>query len=58
MGFEHERIHLETTSVLIRELPFFMVSLPEYWPKIHPSAREKRDSNIKKEEMNFITIPK
>jgi hypothetical protein len=39
MGFEHERIHLETTSVLIRELPSFMVSLPEYWPKIHPSAQ-------------------
>jgi 5-histidylcysteine sulfoxide synthase len=32
MGFEHERIHLETSSVLIRELPVRLVSRPEEWP--------------------------
>ncbi|MBY0355602.1 MAG: 5-histidylcysteine sulfoxide synthase [Rickettsiales bacterium] len=32
MGFEHERIHLETSSVLIRELPIEMVQRPEAWP--------------------------
>jgi 5-histidylcysteine sulfoxide synthase len=32
MGFEHERIHLETSSVLIRELPLHLVSRPEAWP--------------------------
>jgi 5-histidylcysteine sulfoxide synthase/putative 4-mercaptohistidine N1-methyltranferase len=33
MGFEHERIHLETSSVLIRELPLEHVKEPEAWPE-------------------------
>lgn len=37
MGFEHERIHLETSSVLIRELPLVLVQRPVEWPKLHPS---------------------
>ena len=37
MGFEHERIHLETSSVLIRELPASLVHRPPQWPKYHPS---------------------
>jgi hypothetical protein len=28
MGFEHERIHLETSSVLMRELPAHLVTRP------------------------------
>lgn len=32
MGFEHERIHLETSSVLIRELPVQLVQRPAEWP--------------------------
>jgi formylglycine-generating enzyme required for sulfatase activity len=36
MGFEHERIHLETSSVLIRELPLAFVRKPEFWPDYHP----------------------
>lgn len=31
MGMEHERIHLETTSVLIRQLPVNMVEKPLEW---------------------------
>ncbi len=31
MGFEHERIHLETSSVLIRELPIEFVRKPAGW---------------------------
>ena len=31
MGMEHERIHLETSSVLIRQLPVEMVSKPKGW---------------------------
>ncbi|KAH9495393.1 hypothetical protein Btru_016361 [Bulinus truncatus] len=31
MGMEHERIHLETSSVLIRQLPVDMVVRPEGW---------------------------
>eukprot|EP00047_Mylnosiga_fluctuans_P002088 m.223145 g.223145 ORF g.223145 m.223145 type:complete len:823 (-) comp10879_c0_seq1:94-2562(-) len=38
LGFEHERIHLETSSVLIRELPADLVQTPEYFPGLHPSA--------------------
>lgn len=32
MGFEHERIHFETSSVLMRELPPEHVKTPEGWP--------------------------
>ncbi|MBL8251256.1 MAG: 5-histidylcysteine sulfoxide synthase, partial [Candidatus Competibacter sp.] len=38
MGFEHERIHLETSSVLIRELPLALVQRPAGWPALHLSA--------------------
>jgi hypothetical protein len=38
LRFEHERIHLETTSVLIRELPLDLLAKPEFWPDYHPSA--------------------
>ncbi|WAR15417.1 hypothetical protein MAR_005522 [Mya arenaria] len=31
MGMEHERIHLETSSVLIRQLPVAMVTKPKEW---------------------------
>lgn len=31
MGIEHERIHLETSSVLIRQLPIYMVVKPAGW---------------------------
>mmetsp|Transcript_28049 Transcript_28049/g.38774 ORF Transcript_28049/g.38774 Transcript_28049/m.38774 type:complete len:844 (-) Transcript_28049:435-2966(-) len=38
MAFEHERIHIETSSVLMRELPVTLVEFPLYWPPYHPSA--------------------
>ena len=38
MGFEHERIHLETSSVLFRELPVHLLRRPEQWPPYHPTA--------------------
>ncbi len=38
MGFEHERIHLETSSVLIRELPVHLLSKPLQWTTYHPSV--------------------
>lgn len=34
MAFEHERIHLETSSVLMRELPPHLLRTPEKWPKV------------------------
>ena len=33
MGIEHERIHLETSSVLIRQLPVSSVKQSENWPR-------------------------
>ncbi|CAN0182009.1 unnamed protein product [Ectocarpus sp. 6 AP-2014] len=35
MSMEHERIHVETSSVLIRELPLEHVSRPATWPAPH-----------------------
>ncbi len=36
MSMQHERIHLETSSVLIRELPLHLVSRSEHWPELAP----------------------
>lgn len=33
LALEHERIHLETSSVLIRELPIDLLEKPSHWPK-------------------------
>jgi len=40
MAFEHERIHLETSSVLMRELPLHLVRHPEHFPTPHPAVHE------------------
>ncbi|GAB4818144.1 hypothetical protein N2152v2_005190 [Parachlorella kessleri] len=40
MGIEHEGIHLETSSVLMRELPATLVRRPPQWPAYHPSVAE------------------
>jgi len=34
MCFEHERIHLETSSVLMREMPAEHLRTPDNWPKV------------------------
>ncbi|KAI8773997.1 meiotically up-regulated gene 158 protein [Biomphalaria glabrata] len=47
MGMEHERIHLETSSVLIRQLPIEMVVRPEGW-KYGPT---KSDCAVKGNKM-------
>jgi hypothetical protein len=31
MGIEHEKIHLETSSVIIRRLPSNEVDQPQWW---------------------------
>lgn len=31
MGLEHERVHFETSSVLIRQMPLELVRKPEGW---------------------------
>jgi 5-histidylcysteine sulfoxide synthase len=45
MGIEHEKIHFETSSVLIRELPLFLVETPKYWPSLAPSDDRKPEFN-------------
>jgi 5-histidylcysteine sulfoxide synthase/putative 4-mercaptohistidine N1-methyltranferase len=40
MCFEHERIHIETSSVLMRELPQPLLTKPEGWVAPHPSVPE------------------
>lgn len=46
MCFEHERIHLETSSVLMRELPLKYLRAPAQWPALplakNPPARFAR----------------
>lgn len=42
MGIEHERIHLETSSVLIRQLPIQWVQAQPQWP-VCQEARHTRD---------------
>lgn len=38
MGMEHERVHLELSSALVRETPLPLVRRPDAWPPTHPSA--------------------
>ena len=46
MGTEHEKIHLETSSVLMRELPSNLVRKPEGFPDVHPSAKNAPASDV------------
>lgn len=46
MGIEHERIHLETTSVLIRELPLDMVKAHPVWGNICEESAEAPDNEM------------
>ncbi len=46
MGIEHERIHLETSSVLIRELPLEYVESRSPWSKIATSKAEVPENQL------------
>lgn len=54
MGLEHERIHIETSSCLVRELPLAMVIPPPEFPSLSLSG-SGRDSKI--ESASFIPVP-
>jgi len=55
MSMEHERIHFETSSVLIRELPPNLVSKPENWPDLAP--RDEKDLlGMKSSTNNLVKI--
>ncbi len=53
MAFEHEKVHLETSSVLIRELPLKYLSKPSQWPSSEISKEIKNSS-----EMGFVSLEK
>lgn len=50
MGFEHERIHFETSTVLIRQYPIEMVQRPKGW-----AYAPLKPSNLK-DEFENLTI--
>lgn len=52
MGFEHERIHFETSAVLIRELPLHLVRQPEQW-RLHDSATNTKGWVAPEEGKNY-----
>ena len=58
MGIEHERIHLETTSVLIRELPLDMVQKHPLWDKICPETGEAPQNELLDVEGGPVTLGK
>jgi len=50
MAFEHERIHLETSSVLMAEMPVEFLRFPEHFPAYHasiPSDEQATQSPIR-----------
>lgn len=53
MGFDHERIHLETSSVLIRQLPVHAVCRPERW--IYAPSRAREPAAAPANEL--VTVP-
>lgn len=53
LSFEHERIHLETSSVLVRELPVEWVRRPSQWPALHPSAATRQQAPAN----TFVHVP-
>ncbi|EDQ91201.1 uncharacterized protein MONBRDRAFT_19935 [Monosiga brevicollis MX1] len=46
MGTEHEKIHLETSSVLMRELPLSLLRRPDNFPPLHPSHQSAPAPNV------------
>ncbi|MDX2094690.1 MAG: 5-histidylcysteine sulfoxide synthase [Alphaproteobacteria bacterium] len=52
MGFEHERIHIETSSVLIREMPVEYLQRPSAWP-----ALPARDADTVASPSRLIPLP-
>ncbi len=51
MAFEHERIHLETSSVLMRELSLHLVQPPTAWPELSEAATQPKLKN------ELISVP-
>ena len=52
MGIEHERIHLETSSVLIRQLPLSFVKPRDTWPRCSDSVTSLDEVPVN----NFVNV--
>lgn len=57
MAIEHEHIHFETSSVLIRELPVNAVTRPEQWPEEHPSLHAAPRTDAPVAGVDYPTNP-
>lgn len=57
LGFEHERIHLETSSVLFREMPVHLVQVPAGWPGMHPSSQRASRCTMPKDPKEGTDFP-
>ncbi|MGZ3805358.1 MAG: 5-histidylcysteine sulfoxide synthase [Pseudobdellovibrionaceae bacterium] len=57
MSFEHERIHLETSSVLMRELPLRYLLKPLQWP-LSKVSDEVRKETENWPEISLVSIEK
>ncbi len=53
MGFEHARIHIETSSVLMRELPLGLLRRPEALPGLFPADRSRAQNEQPEPERDF-----
>ena len=53
---EHERIHLETSTTLIRELPIDCVRRPAHWPLDHASAWRKGTPSSSPEAPELVAV--
>ncbi len=49
MGMEHEKIHFETSSVLMRELPVEYLETPEHWTPLHPTKMDTHFETLENE---------
>ncbi len=58
MGIEHERIHLETSSVLIRELPLKYVTSHPFWSGICADVGEAPDNELLPVEGGEVVLGK
>jgi 5-histidylcysteine sulfoxide synthase/putative 4-mercaptohistidine N1-methyltranferase len=58
MGIEHERIHLETSAVLIRELPLQQVKKHPVWGNICPKSGAAPENELLPVKGGSITLGK
>ena len=58
MAIEHERIHLETTSVLIRELPLNLVKPHPVWGKICDDSGDAPENELIKVDGGTVELGK